>query len=250
MAKGSGLGDNFYIDQYDVSGDTQSIGNIHGGPAAWDTTGIDKSAFERIGLKREAGMSFVTFFNDATTAGAEGAVTILKGLPTADRQFSYFRGTTLGNAAASLLAKQVNYDGTRDQSGALTFATHAEATAGTGLEWGNMLTAGKRTDSSATNGSSYDGAAATSFGWAAYLHVFSVVGTSVTVTLQDSADNSSFAAFTSSAFSAVLGGATGSQRIAGTVTSTVRRYVRAITTGTFSSAVFAVNFVRFPTAQT
>ena len=249
MARTSGLGDNFYIDGFDLSGDTQSLGSVHGGPNAWEVTGIDKSAFERIGLKREAGMSFVTFFNDASTAGAEGAFTALKTLPTTGRNMSYFRGTTLGNAAASLTALQVNYDGTRDASGAFTFAAHGDASGGTGLEWGNMLTAGKRTDTAATNGTGFDGTASTSFGWAAYLHVFNVVGTSVTVTLQDSADNASFATFTGSAFTTVLAGAKGSERIAGATTSTVRRSVRAVTSGTFSSAVFAVNFVRFTTAQ-
>jgi hypothetical protein len=46
------------------------------------------------------------------------------------------------------------------------------------------------------------------------------------------------------AFTAVLGAATGTERIAVVNTTTIRRYVRAITSGTFSSAVFAVNFVK------
>jgi hypothetical protein len=46
------------------------------------------------------------------------------------------------------------------------------------------------------------------------------------------------------AFAAASGITT--ERIA--ITGTVRRYVRAITSGTFSNAVFSVNFIRNDTA--
>jgi hypothetical protein len=109
-----------------------------------------------------------------------------------------------------------------------------------------MLTAGRRTDTTATSpATGIDTLASASFGAQAYLHVFSVVGTSVTITIQDSADNSNFLAITPSmAFTAVNGGATSTQRIAVVNTTTIRRYIRVITTGTFSSAVFAVNMVK------
>jgi hypothetical protein len=114
---------------------------------------------------------------------------------------------------------------------------------GYGVEWGNQLTAGKRSDTTATNGTSYDFLASTSFGWQAYLQVFSFTGTSCTVTLEDSANNSAFASFTGSAFVAAT--AIGTQRIASaTPTATVRQYVRAVTSGTFSQCTFAVVFVK------
>jgi hypothetical protein len=74
--------------------------------------------------------------------------------------------------------------------------------------------------------------------------MFSVVGTSCTVTIQDSADNSSFANVTGGAFTAVVAGARSDQRLETTRALSVRRYLRAITSGTFSSAVFAVLAVR------
>jgi hypothetical protein len=243
MTKQSGLGDRLFVAGYNLSGDITAIGNIGGGPAALDCTGIDKSGFERIGGIRDGRLEATSWFNPTAAAGHDR----LGNLPTTDQIVTYCRGTTLGNAAACLVGKQVNYDGTRGNDGALTFAVSAQAAAGVPLEWGRQLTAGIRTDTTATNGSSVDHGAATAHGLAAYLHVFAFTGTSVTVTLQDSADNSSFAAITGAAFTAATG--ITSQRITTATGSAVRRYVRAVTTGTFSSAQFAVTLVRHEIAR-
>lgn len=238
MSKQSGLGDNLYVGGYDLSGDIGSLSRIGGGPAPLDVTGIDKSAPERIGGLKDGAIEFNSFMNDSTGQ----AHNRLRTLPTTDVVVSYFRGTTLGNQAASLVAKQINYDGTRAADGMLTFQTQALGNA-YGLEWGTQLTAGKRTDTAATSpATGVDFLASSSFGWQAYLQVFSFTGTSCTVTLQDSANNSVFAGFTGSAFTAATGVTT--QRLEGAAGSTVRQYVRAITTGTFSECTFAVMFVK------
>jgi hypothetical protein len=248
VARSSGLGDNFYIDGFNMSGDTQALGAVRGGRAAWDVTGIDKSAHERLLLAKEGQITFTTFFNDATTVGAQGAFQTLKGLTTSDRVCSYFRGTTLGNQAASIVAKQINYDGTRGADGSFTFACDAQSN-DFGLEWGEQLTAGRRTDGAAANGTGIDfGQVSSLFGWSAYLHVFAFTGTSVTVSIEDSADNATYAALSGAAFTAATG-ATAQRITSASATATVRRYVRAVTAGTFSNAVFAVNFVRYLTAQ-
>ena len=58
------------------------------------------------------------------------------------------------------------------------------------LDWGRSLTAGKRTDTEASDGDSVDfGTGSTDFGLQAYLHVFAFTGTSVTVKLQESSDD-------------------------------------------------------------
>lgn len=248
MAKQSGLGDLLFIDGYDISGDVSAVPLIRGGSAPWDITGINKSAYERLLLLRDGEINHNGFFNDANVAPL-GAFQVLKSLPTADRQIMYGRGSVLGNAAASLISKQLNYDWSRGQDGSFTSQTNATAN-GYGLEWGEQLTAGKRTDTTATNGTGIDttGAVSTLFGWTGYLHVFAFTGTSATVTIQDSADNVTFANLTGGAFTAATG--LTQQRLTGATTATVRRYVRAITTGTFSNVVFAVNFVRYLTAQT
>lgn len=147
MAKQSGLGDAFYLGGYDLSGDTNALGEIGGGITTIDTTGIDKYAMERIGGVRDGRIEWVSHFNPASGK----AHSVLKSLPYTDRTLTYCRGTTLGNPAACLVGKQLNYDMTRADDGRLTLAVRVEAN-GYGLEWGNQLTAGLRTDTGATNG--------------------------------------------------------------------------------------------------
>lgn len=237
MTKQAGMGDNFYVSGYDLSGDIGSLSRIGGGPAPLEVTGIDKSGFERLGGERDGAMEFSAWFNPDATA-AHGRLSLL---PTTDQIVTYARGTTLGNPAASQVAKQINYDPNRGEDGSLAIAVSSLAN-GFGLEWGEQLTAGKRSDTTATNGTGVDFLASTSFSWQAWLHVFSFTGTSVTVTLEDSADNISFAPFTGSAFTAATG--ITSQRLPGGALATVRRYVRAVTTGTFSQATFSVMFTK------
>ena len=247
MAKSTGLGQNFYVGGVDLSGDTGSIDTIHGGPAALPITGLDKSAMERIGGILDAELAWTSWFNPS--AAQQHAT--LSPLPTTDIGVMYVTGLTIGSPAGCLVAKQMDYAPTRTADGGLTFKVQAMSNSGinSALEWAEMLTAGKRTDTVATNGASLDyGAVSTLFGLTAWLHVFSVTGTSVTVTLQDSADNAAFANITGAAFTAVApGGAPQFQRLQTAAGATIRRYVRAITTGTFSNAVFAVAFTRHKT---
>ncbi|MFE4716860.1 hypothetical protein ACFRLW_10465 [Streptomyces sp. NPDC056728] len=256
MAKQSGLGDALYIAGYDLSGDIGSVGNVGGGPAAMEVTGIDKSAPERIGGVRDGRLQMTSFFNPGTLPDRSHAR--LKTLPTADVIAAYWRGTAIGGASANIVAKQLNYDGTRGDSGEFTFAVEAAAN-GFGLEWGRSLTAGKRTDVVGGNGAGVDfglGSAplfngAALFGLQAYLHVFAFTGTSVTVKLQESSDNGVGDPFTDvvgGAFTAATG--IGAQRIATAPGQTVERYLRAVTTGTFTNAVFAVSVARNDVAVT
>lgn len=256
MAKQGGLGDNLYIAGYDLSGDIGSVGNVGGGPATLEVTGIDKSAPERIGGLRDGRIQFSAFFNPGTLP--DKAHARLKTLPTTDVVAAYFRGTALGGASANIVAKQLNYDGNRGDSGEFTFAVEAAANA-YGLEWGRSLTAGKRTDTTGTNGASVDFGlgspplfnGSTLFGLQAYLHVFALTGTSVTVKLQESADNGVGDTWTDvvgGAFTAATG--IGAQRIETARGQTVERYLRVVTTGTFTSATFAVSVARNDVAVT
>lgn len=237
MSKQGGQGDNFYYGGYNLSGDVGSLSRINGGPAALVVTAIDKSAPERIGGKRDGGMTFQCWYNDATGQAHE----ILKTLPYTAKIGTYFRGQAIGSPAASCRAMQINYDFNRAEDGSLPLLIDLQSDQ-FGLEWGEQLTVGIRTDTAATNGASLDGTASSALGGQAYLQVFSVTGTSTTITLEDSADNVSFAAITGGAFTAVNAGSRSDQRIA--VTGTVRRYVRAVSSGTFSNAQFAVQFTR------
>lgn len=242
MSKTGGMGDNLFIDGNNVSGDIGSVDTISSPLKTLDVTGIDKLAMERIGSLRDGSVKFTAYFNAAT-----GKVhSVLRGLPTTDRIVTYCRGTTLGNPAAMMLGKQINYDGKRGTDGSYTFSVDAEANA-YGLEWGQQLTAGMRTDTAATNGTSVDQTTvSTAFGWQAYLHHNALTGTDYTVKLQDSADNATFADIASAAFTQITTTTPQAQRLAVGGTAVVRRYVRAVTvtTGGFTSATFAVAFVR------
>jgi hypothetical protein len=245
MTKSSGLGDNLYVGGYDLSGDVGSVNEIGGGPALLVVTGINKSAFERIGGQRDGRINYSAFFNP----GLNQAHDRLSLLPTGDVIVSYFRGTALGGQSANIVSKQLNYDGTRADDGMFTFAV-AQPGNGYALEWGRSLTAGKRTDGAATNGASVDfGTGSTTFGLQAYLHVFAFTGTSVVVSLEESSDNGvgdPWTAVTGGAFTAATG--VTSQRIATASGQTVERYLRVVTAGTFSNAVFAVSVNRNDTA--
>jgi len=246
VPKSSGLGQNLYVAGVDVSGDIGSLQSVHGGPAALDTTGIDKRAFERIGGVRDGGLAYTAFFNDALAHLA------LRGLPTADVHLMYVMATSVGGAAACAVVKQLDYPANRAAGGALTFAV-PNVGSGFGLEMmggggDGMLTAGKRTDAAPTNGTSIDyGAVSTLFGASAYAQVFSLTGTNVILTVQDSADNAAFAAVTGLAFTSVTA-APATERLQTAAGATIRRYVRVASSGTFSQAIFAVAFIRHQSA--
>lgn len=243
MAKQSGLGDNFYIGGYDLSGDVSSIGQLGGGPALLDVTGIKESANERIGGLRDGDWQFVSFW-EYTSSGQGYALNALKTLPTSDVVATYFRGTTLQAPAAAINAKQLNMDPTRDATGNLTIAVELQSNA-YGMEWGEQLTAGLRTDTSATVGSAITDAAATSYGAQAYVQLIAFTGTSVTVTVEHATTSggSYSALMATTAMTAV-----GAQRLSVSNTTTVDQYLKVATTGTFTNAVFAVAFMRNLTA--
>lgn len=241
--KTGGLGDNLYIQGFDASGDIQQLGSIGGGPALLNFTAINKSAYERQGGIRSGQIEFTAFHNHVAVTG--GTHEKLAALPRTDVILTYCRGTNLGDPAASLVGKQANYDPTRGDDGMLTFGVSAQSN-GYGIEWGQQLTAGVRTDTAATNGSSIDTAASASFGGQAYLQAFSFVGTDVTVKIQDSADNATFADVAGFSFTQITGGTPSAERIALPNTATLRRYLRVatVTTGGFTSLAFAVNVIK------
>lgn len=239
MAKRSGLGSVLYYDGYDLSGDKQAF-NIASPMAPIDVTPINKSAVERIGGRRDGSMSSVSFFNPATGQAHD----VESALLLTDRIYTIGLGATIGSPAAMLVAKQIGYDPTRTAEGELTFSLEAQGN-GYGLEWGELLTAGTRTDTGATNGASLDLAASTAFGAQFYLHVTAFTGTDVTIKIQDSADDASFADLTAGAFTSVTAGPQ-SQRIQTARNATVRRYLRVatVTTGGFTSVSFVVSAMK------
>lgn len=244
MSKQSGLGARYYLAGNDLSGDIMDV-KIASPIGQLDVTDITQSGHARLGGLRDASMAVTSFFDPSV------AHPVFSALPTADVIGTFAVGAAIGQPAACIVGKQLNYDGTRGTDGMFTFAID-EAADGFGLEWGVLLTPGKRTDTTATAASSsnsWDTGGSLSFGGQAYLHVTAFTGTDVTVSIYDSADNSSFSAVTSLAFTQTTSAAT-AQRIAIGNTATIRRYVAAATTTSagFTSVTFAVVLVKNPIA--
>ncbi len=237
MAKQGGLGQRLLVGGYDISGDIQALDNVHGGPGLLDVTDITQFAHARLGGLRDGSFGASAFFD------AANAHPVLSALPTADVAGAYLLGVTVGAPAVCCVAKQVGYDPARGADGSLILKTEFESN-GFGIEWGELLTAGLRTDTTATAGTPFDDGGATNFGGQAYLQVTAFSGTSVTVAVQHATTSGgSYSNVTGLAFTAVTA-APAWQRLATSNSLTIDEFVKVTTTGTFTSATFAVVFVR------
>ena len=239
MAIISGLGEWLAVGKFDLSGDTGSLSAIAETVNLQDTTALQNPAMRRLGLLRDGHLDFSSFFN----ASAGGAFPVLSALPGVDTLATWMSGSVVGMPTASLLGLQSTFDPTRGQDGSLVLATSIQGDT-TGLEWGEILTTGKQTFASAAGGTSVDDGAATTRGFAAYLHAISLGSGTAVVAVQDSADNSSFANVTCGVFSNVT--AATSERIGTGMASTLRRYVKVNVSGTFTNLVAFVTVVRYP----
>ncbi len=246
MAKQGGLGDNFYVGGVDLSGFVTSLDEISGGlSGTQDVTTIKQSAHARLGLLRTGTMNVTSIMS--VTTGADDSS--LKNLVTTDAIGTYCRGTTLGNQAACINAKQIGYDPTRSATGELTLKTSLQSN-GFGLEWGEQLTAGLRTDTTATAGTAVDDGASSSHGGQAYVHLTAFAGTSVTIAVQSATTSGGSYSNVTGLVTSALTSAPAFVRLATTATTTINEFVKVTTTGTFTNAVFSVVFVRNPVAVT
>ena len=243
MAKQSGLGANLYTGVYDLSGDIGAVTQAETMRGTFDVTPIDKSAMERIVGRRDGAMAFTGFWN--VSAGQEHPV--LSALPRTDVISTLTIGSAVGSAAASMVAKQLNYSQTLGEDGSLGVGVNLQAN-GYGLEWGETLTVGKQSFATGTvSGTSINlGSASTAFGAAAYLHVFTMPSGTAAFTVQDSDDDSSFATVTGLAFTGITGAT--SLRLQTAAGLTVRQYVRIQGTGVHGTSTIVVNFVRYTEA--
>lgn len=228
MAKKSGLGAQFYIGGYDLSGDVGAIDTIASPRSTLDVTGINVSAMERVYGRIDSEISFSTYFNDA--AGKEHPA--LKGLVTADRNVLAMMGGTLGDAAAMQVAKQINFDWVRGADGSLVGKVQCLGQ-GVKLEWGKSIIAASNI-AAAGNSAAEDNAAASSNGIAAMIHCWGFTGTSITVALQESSDNGVGDPFATIITFAAISAAFASERK--TLAGAVERYLRLNYAGTFTSA--------------
>ena len=236
MAKKSGLGQQIFVHGYDLSGDIATIDNAGSPRNLLDITAINAPANERLVGLSDGNISVSSWFNDSTEQEHDA----LSGLVTTDRIVTWAFGATRGDVAACLVAKQLNYDGSRGPDGSLSFTIDTQAD-GISLDWCNTLTTGKETHSSAGSSTSRDDGAGTTAGMVAYLEITDCDSGTPTVTIQESSDNGSSDAWVNVlSFSAVgYASAPTAERV--TSSGTVERYLRITTTGTFSNLDFCVS---------
>lgn len=232
MAKKAGLAQKLFQGKYDISGDVGSISNWSTPVGTFNVTGIDKSANERLQGLVSGSVTYNSFFNDAA-----GAIFAASKVPATDTIMTWALGQTVGDAAGMIQGMNVNFDPTRAADGMLTFDINM-LNNGNIPVWGVMLTPGLKTDTSAANGATLDQGAQTTAGAEGFFHCTSFTGSNFTATIQDSANGSDWG--TLKAFTQVT--AEGSERW--TVSGTVERYVRVISSGTFNPVSFAVSFRR------
>jgi hypothetical protein len=243
--KASGLGAALWVGGYDLGASTNSLSRIGGGNTPIVMTDITQSAMAREGGQRDGGMDIVSYWNP----DAGGSHAAYSTLPTTDTIATYAAYTpAIGVPSASCIGKQINYDGNRSQDGAFLLNVSVQAS-GYGLQWGFLATAGMRTDTAATAAAAVSpldqlSASPGAFGLVMFVHLKAFTGTSVTIKLQESSDNSG------DAYADVTGATTGALTTApqavrvATGAIAVERYLKVVTTGTFSSAVFAVQVYR------
>jgi len=237
MAKQSGLGVRLYAAGYDLSGDANALNNMGYSQAMLDVTALNNDAVARIAGLSDGTVSVNGWFEQSSD---HAVWTSNSGkLPTADQIVVVGFGTALGDACLGMKAKQASYNVTRAPGSAIATVAEYQGTAGQQLDFGVLLTTGpKQTDASATNSTSVDQTAGTSAGAVGYLQAVSIGSGTATVKIQSSTNNSVWSDLIT--FTAVT--AQTSERVA--VTGTVNRYVRVITSGTFTNLVFVVGFAR------
>ena len=242
MAKKSGLGNRLYVHGENLSGDIGSIDTAASPRGVLDTTGIDSSAMERILTRQDGEISWSGFFNDAATQEHP----VLSALPTTDVILSWLLGTAVGDAAAVVTTKQVNYDLSENADGSLGHTVQCLSDAVRGLEWMTLLTAGELQHTTAGSEASRDDGASSASGAGAFLHMNLISGTSVTVVIEDSANDSAWATLIS--FTTVSDGSEPTAEYK-EVAGTVDRYLRITTTGTFTVGNFVVGIRRGETVD-
>jgi hypothetical protein len=242
MAKVNGLNVRLYVEGYDLSGDANALNGLGYTNELLDVTTLDVSAKKRIVGMVDGEISVDAFFDPATSRQHAVWSSNSGKLPTADQEVLVPMGSAVGDPCVGLVSKQGTYSTTRSPGSAISASARYTTSDGSGLDFGEMLTAHDDTHSSAGSGTVVDSGASSSNGGAGYLQILSLASGSVTVNLQESTSSSgSYSNFMT--FSTVAAAAAPSaERL--TMEGTVQRYIKVTTTGTFSDAVIAVGFAR------
>lgn len=217
MAASHGKNAKVFANGYELSGYLKSAGITKTADVA-ESSALGDSAKTYV-----AGMKDATFAGEGMFDGAADAVdqVLAAALGTDGSELVYLPvGDTLGTFGYGMQSTQTSYSATSPVDDVVSISVEAQSsTGGERLITHHALAARANT----ANGTSVDGAAATTAGGVGYLQATVIGGTPTgTIKLQDSADDSTFADIIT--FTDVTA-ARASQRVE--IAGTVRRYTRA-----------------------
>jgi len=242
MAKSSGLNVRLYVEGNDLSGDANSLSTVGYTNSLYDIATLDSTAQKRL-MGPVDGTLGVNGWFDNRSGGIHPIFTSNSGkLPTADQNVLVPMGASVGDPSCAFVSKEADYNVESGSGAAVSVSSTFPIASGVGPEFGVMLTAFAATQSSAGSGTVFDSGASSSNGAAGILQLFSLASGSVTVNIQESTTSGgSYTNFMTFSTVAAAGAPT-AERV--TMTGTVQRYIKVVTTGTFSNAEIAVGLTR------
>ena len=239
MAKVSGLNVRLYVEGKDMSGSANALDGAGYSQALLETTPLNEAAATRITGLADGSISVNGYFD--TTDDAPWAENSGK-LPSADVVVLTALNSAVGDPSVGMNAKEADWNVSRSSGSAVSVSSTFTGN-GMGGEFGQMLTAHDDTHSSAGAGTVADSGAASTAGGAGYMQIISLSSGTPTVKIQhatsSSGSYSDLVTFTATG----TGSVPSAERVE--VSGTVNRYLKVVTTGTFSNAKIAVAFARF-----
>ena len=245
MAKESGLNMRLYVSGYDLSGDANSLGAVGYTNELYEVTTLSDSSTARLLGKVDGTLTVNGYFDNA----ANKIHSVLSGnsgkIPTADVNVLVPMGSSIGDPAYGLVAKEAEYNTDRSDSGPITVYSSFAAN-GYAPEFGTMVTAHDDTITASTSGSSVDDSASSSSGGAMYYQVLalSAVGGNARwhLNLQHSTNDSTW----TDAATATVSASDGIGAARGAFTGTFNRYVRArvVLDASSGSLTYAISYSR------
>tara|TARA_R110000824_G_scaffold135553_1_gene298847 strand:- start:5546 stop:6271 length:726 start_codon:yes stop_codon:yes gene_type:complete len=241
MAKQTGLNVRLYVMGNDLSGDANAVDSMGYTQALLETTPLNAAAATRMTGLADGGVTVNGYFDNADNKIHATFTSNSGKLPTADQVVLIPFNSAVGDPAIGISAKQADYTVNRSPGSAMTVSSTFTGN-GMGGEFGAMLTAHDDTHASASNGTAVDNAASSASGGSGYLQIMSLASGSVIIKIQESANNSTWTDLMTFSTVAAAGAPT-AERL--TMSGTVARYLRVISSGTFSNAKIAAQFARF-----
>lgn len=211
------------VQQYNISSYLNEVSSSQSIETA-ETSTFGTAAKTYVTGQNDATISFSGLYDGASNAIAEIFEAIIANDTTPVITICPDGGLTVGSRATLAQAKQTSYEISAPVTDVVSLSGEFQVT--DGMRAGVIL-AGNAAHSTSTNGASVDGAASSSLGARANLHVTANTrSANTTIKVQHSADNSTWADLIT--FTVV--GATTLTSETRTATGTVNRYLRATTT--------------------